>query len=147
MPWLWPPLEPDLGATHPYIGASAGCWEAYGALLATARGEQLVVDTYAAQHPGVEERRSIQSVAVHLMSMCAVIERGASAADAVPLIRRILSGPGDWQWLPHRPPIGSITVVDVLAEQADVPAWSADVWRAWSPHHDTVRAWLDAATA
>ena len=34
---------------------------------------RLSVDTYAVQHPGVPERRSIQSVAVHLMCLCLVL--------------------------------------------------------------------------
>ena len=61
------------GPTHPYIGASPGCWAIYGEVLAREYGEyayppvhRLTVDAYAAQHPGVPSRRSIQSVAIHL---------------------------------------------------------------------------------
>src|SRR5689334_17173258 len=63
------------GPTHAYIGASPACWAKYGELLVREFGElrnpevhRLSVDTYAVQHPGVPERRSIQSVAVHLMA-------------------------------------------------------------------------------
>jgi len=41
---------------------------------------QLTVDTYAVQHPGVAERRSIQSVALHLITLSLMVERGAIAA-------------------------------------------------------------------
>src|SRR5438105_15652536 len=47
-------LVPDIGGpTHRYIGASPGCWQAYGELLPTGTAHLLVVDVYAAQHPGV----------------------------------------------------------------------------------------------
>jgi hypothetical protein len=49
----------------------------------------LTVDTYAVQHPGVPERRTSQSLALHLITLCLVIERGADPRD----------GPatGDWR--------------------------------------------------
>ena len=71
------------GPTHRYIGASPGCWQRYGQLLAREYGEyaypdehRLTVDAYAVQHPGVPGKQSSQSVAVHLMSLCLVLERG-----------------------------------------------------------------------
>ena len=70
------------GPTHAYIGASPACWALYGELLAREYGElryppshRLTVDVYAIQHPGGGERRAIQSVAVHLMALCLVLER------------------------------------------------------------------------
>src|SRR3954470_16111070 len=71
------------GATHAYIGASAGCWARYGELLALEYGDarlmrwhRLTVDSYAAQHPGVPARRSAQSVHVHLAGLYLTLERG-----------------------------------------------------------------------
>lgn len=140
-------VTPDLsGESHPYIGASRGCWERYGELLATGRGGQLAVDTYAAQHPGVEERRSIQSVAVHLMGICAVLERGAHPADGVALLRRALEGPHGWHWLEVRRPVGTMTVSDVLEAEGRgvvVRRWALSVWSAYAAHHETIREWLD----
>jgi hypothetical protein len=46
-----------------------------------ARFHSLTVDAYTVQHPGVPDRRSIQSVAVHSMSLCLVIERWIAPAD------------------------------------------------------------------
>jgi hypothetical protein len=132
------------GPTHAYIGASAGCWARYGELLAHGIGGQLAVDTYAVQHPGVEQRRAGQSVAVHLMSICAALERGSPAHRAVPLIRRALASRPAWPWLPLETPVGSVTVVDVLDGSSSVDDWARDVWGAWQVHHQTVRAWLDA---
>jgi Family of unknown function (DUF5946) len=131
------------GPTHPYIGASAGCWERYGELLACGVGGQLVADTYAAEHPGTEEHRSAQSVAVHVMSMCARLERSLPGDRAVELIRRALAANRRWSWLPHDLPIGTATVADVLLDKRSIPEWAADVWQAWAPHHETIRCWLD----
>lgn len=131
------------GARHPYIGASAACWACYGELLAGGFGGHVSVDTYAVQHPGVEERRSIQSVAVHLISLCALLERDASPSAAPNLIRRALAKPRGWRWLPIGQPIGTITVAHVVEGHSDAPAWATDVWHAWSGFHDEVRAWLD----
>jgi hypothetical protein len=36
---------------------------------------QQVVDSYMVQHPGNPDRRNRQSVAVHLMSLCASLEQ------------------------------------------------------------------------
>jgi hypothetical protein len=65
------------GPVHPYFGAAPGCWALYGAVLAReyedlrfARWHQLTVDAYAAQHPGSpDDRRAVQSVAVHLVGL------------------------------------------------------------------------------
>jgi hypothetical protein len=42
---------------------------------------RLAVDAYAVQHPGTTERRAVQSVAVHLISLYFVLER-ASPTEA-----------------------------------------------------------------
>src|SRR5690349_15169292 len=60
-------MVPDIdGPTHRYLGASPGCWQIYGEVLAGKDGvmpHRLLVDVYAAQHPGVEGKQSSQSVA------------------------------------------------------------------------------------
>jgi hypothetical protein len=62
------------GPTHAYIGASPACWALYGELRYPP-SHRLTVDVYAVQHPGGDERRAIQSVALHLMALCLVLER------------------------------------------------------------------------
>jgi hypothetical protein len=95
-------LVPDTdGPTHPYIGASPGCWAIYGEVLAREYREyayppvhRLTVD--AAQHPGVPSRGSIRSVALHLISLYLILERGYEPERATAAIRDVLaSGQGE----------------------------------------------------
>lgn len=131
------------GPSHDYIGSSPECWARYGELLAGGAGGQLAVDTYAVQHPGVDQRRARQSVAVHLMSMCSQLERGTSASRSVGLLRRALARGVDWPCMVQPTPVGTVTVDHVLAGQVTVADWALDVWRAWDAHQATVRHWLD----
>ena len=143
--------------SHPYIGASAECWALFGDLLAREyqdpayfRVHQLTVDTYAAQHPGVPERRSIQSVGLHLMTLCMVVEDDVDPAQGPKLHKRFVSRPV-FHWLEPPQPNGRLTVADTLGanspeEHRDaVHAWGRDVWDAWAIHHQTVRSWLEGA--
>ena len=146
---------PAIGApTHAYIGASPGCWQPSGELLARDYGEgpappivELAVDTYAVQHPGVPGRRSSQSVAIHLLILCLVLERGLDPARATRARRHYTHR--DFPWLEPPASQGEVTVLDVLdardlAEHvARVERWARSVWDAWSSRHDTIRRWLD----
>ncbi len=143
------------GPVHPYLGASPGCWKAYGEVLAKeysdiryGRVHRLTVDAYAAQHPGREERRASQSVTLHLVALHLTLEahasheaaRAALAALATPAAKR-----RGFAWL--RPPssLGTLTVEHVRAavDAADhcrrVEQWAACVWAAWAPHHPRIR--------
>jgi Family of unknown function (DUF5946) len=145
------------GPTHPYIGASPGCWAIYGEVLAKEYGEygypavhRLTVDAYAAQHPGVPGRRSIQSVAVHLISLHLILERGYGPEKAAAAIRKALdTRRQEFVWLDPPDSPGAVTVLDVLeardlAEHTErVMEWAASVWEAWEPHHHTVRRWAN----
>jgi uncharacterized protein DUF5946 len=148
-------LAVGYGPVHPYIGASAACWALYGELTARAfaRPEylavhQMTVDAYAVQHPGGAERRAVQSVALHLMTLCLWLERDGDPRDGPRLHRRMVRRP-IWHWLDPPDLDGRMTVRDALGARdlADpargVGAWAGDVWAAWSPHHDTVRRWLE----
>ena len=148
------PGQPD-APNHPDIGASGACWALYGEVLAREyedpayfRVHQLSVDTYAAQHPGVPERRSIQSLALHLITLCRVLEDEADPADGPELHRRLAKQP-EFSWLEPPERIGKITVADVRAasdaaeHERIVRRWAREVWRAWESHHATVRRWID----
>lgn len=138
------------GPTHPYILSSPQCWALYTELLATGPGGPLAVDAYAVQHPGVPERRAIQSVGAHLVSLCAAFERNWPPARAASLLQRAVENDPGWRWLDPDLPLGVLTIDDVLAARdwADrsemVERWAQDLWMAYDDHHDLVRDWLDA---
>ena len=141
------------GKAHAYIGASAGCWEIYGQILAKEYGEydypelthMLSLDTYAVQHPGLAGRQAIQSVNVHLARLYLLLEAGTSAGTAAQALSQILKKKKDqFIWLEPPIPNGHITVCDVARaedlanHQKLVRAWAQDVWQAWSIHRNHI---------
>ena len=110
-----------------------------------------MVDAYGAQHPGRRQVRAVQSVAVHLMGLCTVLERGVQPLIAPTRDRRHVRRTLDLHWLDPPRPIGTLTVRGPLRAHGpeehavSVEAWARDVWAAWAPHHETVRSWLDVA--
>jgi Family of unknown function (DUF5946) len=155
-------LPVHAGPTHAYMGASPACWRLYGQASTLSWGSReglpllrLVVDAYGAQHPGTRQVRAVQSVAVHLMGLCKVLERGAhpepirAPARGRPPARTTL----DLHWLEPPRPNGTLTVrgpLDAVGgddHAASVEAWARDVWAAWTVHHETVRGWLDRAVS
>ncbi|MDQ3767650.1 MAG: DUF5946 family protein [Actinomycetota bacterium] len=140
---------------HPYIGSSASCWALFGELLAREFNDpqyfgvhQLTVDTYAVQHPGVAERRSIQSVGLHLMTLCLVFEHGADPSHGPELHKRMVNRL-TFHWLEPPRLSGRMTVADILRSSDSqehiglVRAWARDVWEAWMAHHPVVRGWIN----
>ena len=145
------------GRGHPYIGASPSCWQRYGELLAREYQDpayfsvhQLTVDAYAVQHPGRPERRAIQSVGLHLMTLGVTVEWGADPSHGPALHRRMV-GRVEFAWLEPPSFDGRLTVLHPLAAKSAtghreaVSDWARDVWDAWSVHHPTVRGWLATA--
>lgn len=145
------------GAMHSYIGASAGCWAAFGELLAREFQDpgygwihRHTVDVYTVQHPGVDGRRQRQSVAVHLIGLCHWLEHGLGMARLNPITQRLASDGREWPRL--TPPASyGLTVLDALAatdageHERLVRRWGESVWQAWSAHHELVRQWADEA--
>jgi CTP:molybdopterin cytidylyltransferase MocA len=142
------------GTTHAYIGASPACWAAFGELLAREFGDRAygrlhrhTVDVYTVQHPGDDDRRQRQSVAIHLIGLCHWLEHALDAQRVISATQAMLQGDRpDWPWL-EPPTAHEMTVRDVLAaESADeherlVRRWAELTWEAWHPHHDVVRRW------
>jgi hypothetical protein len=140
--------------THTYMHSAAGCWERYCSLeewKAGLTGEQAIVtvqdlvDCYAVQHPTNRDRRNRQSVAVHLMSLCAGQERGLSGRQRRSRIGGWV-GPEYPALDPH--PVRYPITVDDVAEAGSgrtrmIERMAALTWSLWSAHHDTVRGWLD----
>ncbi len=146
------------GPVHPYMKSTPGCWAAFGEVLAREYSNldffnvhRLTVDSYAAQHPGSTDRQSIQSVGVHLIRLCLFLERGLTAEKANSAMLEAGKKKHTFTWLEPPANQGAITVADVLqassvAEHtATVRSWARCVWKAWSPHHETIRAWLPGA--
>jgi hypothetical protein len=144
------------GPTHAYIGAAPGCWALYGEVLAReysdfryGRVHHLTADTYAAQHPGQKERRTIQSVAVHLIGLYLSLERGVEPGELTRVRQATADYSDNFHWLEPPASPGAITVVHVHSAGEDdadahgrvVNEWAASVWQAWSAHHAQIRAW------
>jgi hypothetical protein len=144
------------GPVHAYLFAAPGCWHLYGSLqdwknsLVGDEGTdtaQQVVDSYAAQHASNPDRRNVQSVAVHLMSLCASLEHRTAGVR----LRSLLGGwtQHDYPELVPRPVAFPITVRDVAAADGAhrvrvAASWARSTWMAWSDHHDEVRGWVAA---
>ena len=151
---VFPVIE---GPVHEYMTSSPGCWAAYGEVLAReysdpalAEVHRLSVDTYAVQHPGDRSRQAIQSVGLHLVRLCLLLERGLSSSHANDAMLTAARHKDQFTWLERPASFGSITVADVRAASnteshaSAVRAWANDAWQAWARHHPIVRQWADA---
>ena len=141
-------------STHAYIGVSPACWAAFGELLARefqdrayGRVHRHTVDVYTVQHPGEDDRRQRQSVAIHLIGLCRWLERGLDAYGVIAATQAMLKRERpDWPWL-EPPTEFEMTVRDVLAAESGeeherlVRRWAEITWEAWEAHHDVVRGW------
>ena len=150
------PDDPN-GPHHRYMTSSSACWQVFGEILAKEFGSpgwglehRLTVDTYAAQHPGEDDRKQRQSVAIHLVALCHRLENGLGAQDLLAATRTMTASHREW---PHLNPPNryAMTVVDVAEATAPdehlalVRRWAEATWQAWGHEHATVREWADAA--
>ena len=134
---------PDIkGPTHKYLGASPGCWKIFGDILAKEYGDQeymkvhrLTVDAYAVQHIGNKSPQTIQSVNLHLLALCAALERGVKYSFIPKIMNeRIREYKNVFTWLSPPDSFGAITVVDVAkAKNAKehgklVEEWALAAW-------------------
>ncbi len=141
---------PELRTDHLYVGAVAGCWAAYTELLGRqfsdprlAGAHMLAVDVYMAQHPGRPGRQSSQSVWVHLVGLCLVLEHGFDAVSSARAKARLAAPNATFEWLEPPASLGPVTVLDVLEAGdggAAVRHWAESVWAAWATHHQAVRS-------
>lgn len=143
--------------THEYLGASPGCWALYNELHAKqyegfgAQTPIRVIDAYAVQHPGIPERRAIQSVNAHLVALYLQLEKGYAGARVNTALRRVLKYADQFVWLEPPAPNGTFTIADILnAESADAQAhaietYAREIWRAWQIHRAVVLKWATKA--
>jgi hypothetical protein len=137
--------------------STPGCWAAYGRVLAREYEDpryvavhRLTVDAYAVQHPGVESRQSIQSVAVHLIRLYLFLEKNLAPERANAAMLAAARKQAQYHWLPPPAVLGPITVADVEEvtsvddHMASVRKWAMQMWEVWSLHHSAIRGWADA---
>jgi hypothetical protein len=155
-------LPPSSGAGHWYVGASAACWELFAALnnageppLAPSALNGLLTDAYMVQHPGVPSPQAIQSVAVHLLVLYGVLERGVDPGRALWIRLQALDerhGPkhGRFSWLTPPSFAGSLTVADIVKQPtpgertAVLQQYVTSIWSLWAARHAaTITAWYD----
>jgi hypothetical protein len=151
---------PDIdGPTHPSMVSSPGCWRAFAELQAdelarfgypAAHG--LAVDAYAATHGGDGlQRRDRQSVCLHLMAICLLLETDRGPEARITLLREMTATKVDWPTLRRPPGIPSLSLkhaaaaVGVEQYSARVDQWVHAVWDFWTPEHPRVRALLASA--
>jgi len=144
-------LPQEQGPEHPYLKGSASCWKGFGSLLAAQysdpermRFHQLVVDSYAVQHPGSNSDQQVQSVGIHLMTLALFLEDGLDPSLGTQLHQKMVRRPV-FSYLPRPKDVGTLTFdhVPLLGvPRAEVDEWAASAWAAWSDHHSRVDAWL-----
>lgn len=141
------------GPVHRYLGASAGCWAAYGEVLAKEYSDpryrsvhRLTVDAYSVQHPGRPSPQTVQSLCLHLIGLHLAFEKALPQERITRAMSRMAKRP-DYLWLEPQPLAYAMTVLDVTAardaaEHAQrVREWARAAWAAWSDHHAIVEAW------
>lgn len=147
------PARPD-GVKHAYLGAGPACWEIYGQVLAKEYGDpahmkfhRWTVDAYAAQHPGIPEPRTIQSINVHLLALYLLVEKKSDPQFATIAMGKIIENQKrSFKWLTPPANLGAITVVQVAAANSVeehgklVMAWAHDVWAAWHEYHSIIKS-------
>jgi hypothetical protein len=145
------------GAVHAYVPSSPGCWALFGEVQAdemTRFGypttHRMVVDAYLAQHPGDgSDRRDRQSVFLHLIGLCAVLERGSDSNRATDVLRRALEGRPDFPVLQRSKGPGALTITSMVGatDLADYEArarrFATAVWDSWRDQQPVIRAFLD----
>ena len=92
-------LVPEIdGPVHEYVPSSPGCWKAFAELQADEASRfgyppvhRVIVHAYMAQPPGDGgDRRHRQSVFVHLVGLCAVLERGLPSPYVTKLLGQVI---------------------------------------------------------
>jgi hypothetical protein len=148
------------GPVHVYVPSSAGCWMTFGEVQADEMqrfgypdAHRLVVDAYMAQHPGDGvDRRERQSVFVHLVGLCAVLEQDMPAERAARTLGPILRRREGCPRLTRSSGRGVLTVLhmvgarDLSDYELRAREWAQTVWQSWTDAHGVVREAIASAT-
>ena|GEM_PF-6908480 len=135
------------GPIHAYMVSAPGCWERYCSLEDWKSGltgaasigiVQDLVDSFAVQHATSTDRRNVRSVAVHLLSLCAGLERGVTGHARRRLIGRWAGR--DYPVLDPAPDAFGVTISDVAAAPVPERVGAEDPIR---PAQETIRySWM-----
>ncbi len=142
----------EFRTSHTYGGAIPGCYAAFTELVGRQMSDprmgyahMLATDVYMAQHPGSPGRQASQSVWVHLVGLCVILEHDFDVVAGA-RVKAAVAAPGaEFPWLEPPESLGPLTVLDALAAStpeemtAVVQTWARSVWTAWSLHHEAVR--------
>jgi hypothetical protein len=144
---------------HEYVPSAPGCWKIFGEVQADEAQRfgypavhRVVVDTYMAQHPGDgSDRRDRQSLFVHLVGLCAVLEHGLPPHPYVTnlLGKVIRRRDGEFPVLQRTEGPGALTVLHLagapgLADyERRAREWATAVWGSWGTQRELVRVELD----
>jgi len=148
-------LEAVEESSHDYMTSSPACWHGYGKLLAAQYSDparmafhQLVVDAYAAQHPGGDDPRAIRSVGIHLMTLALFLEQAVDPSLGSELHRGMVDHPVFHQLRREHRACTDVTFRHVPltgpVDRARARAfeWAGAVWASWREHHHVVHGWL-----
>ncbi len=146
------------GPVHRYMDSAPGCWAAYGEVLTReysdalyAGNHKLTVDAYAVQHPGGTSPQAVQSVALHLVRLCLILEYGVNQPFATRFLQKMAANKSRYFRLNPPGSMGNVTVRDVLnaegpgEHQRMVREWAESAWLAWKDSHDRIRQWAEPA--
>lgn len=142
-----------IGPVHPYMKSSPGCWQLYGEVLAREYTlesydplmHRVTVDTYAIQHPGEPERRSINSVNLHLIRLYLVLHNQVEGSEANEIMKRMSENTKlkeKFVWLEPPSFENTITVADVWkapdkgSHVKIVLEWGHSVLERWTEKHE-----------
>jgi hypothetical protein len=114
----------------------------------------LLVDGYAAQHPGGASPQATQSTAIHLVVLAAVLDHGIPVSEAIPLrVAAVEVGraSGGYPKLEPVPDQWDLTITDVATASDSgrlVSGYVTSVLERWRADHDeTIERWHDASVA
>lgn len=143
--------------THAYMEASPYCWRLYGEILAREYNHpaymavhQKTVDAYAVQHPGSGDRRAVQSLNLHLVSLCLQIEERARPASARQAMKTLagrvrferLKAPANPNWMRVD---RALQAGDAVDHRKLVENWALSAWVGWHHVHPVIREMARAA--
>ena len=149
-------VEDSSMPAHAYVPAVAGCWALFGQVQADEMkrfqyppAHAIVVDAYMASHPGDgTDRREAQSVVVHLVGLCGLLEHGWDSARSRAALRTVVSRKEALPVLQPWSPPSAVNIHSMVGSRdiddydARARTWAACVWDAWAPEHHIIRALL-----